>query len=243
LIRESVAGFSLLGFHNNGSDAENLADEDCWEQCVQSSLSPLPSSLPRFAFGGYSPRTLISLVGMGLDVFDSSYASMAADRGVALLLNRSEDAKYNCDQDEEPVVEKNEGERKENEEKSAKRFKSDEKLDKVILSKQEKKETERKQKCEEVERPHEMNLHLPKYLHSHTVLQEGCCCYTCSKGYTRSYMHHLANSNEMELEVLLSMHNLHEWICFFGRIREAIATDSLDSLKNAMNLSGQTATP
>ena len=79
-----------------------------------------------------------------------------------ILACRSEDAKYNCDQDEEPVVEKNEGERKENEEKSAKRFKSDEKLDKVILSKQEKKETERKRKCEEVERPHEMNLHLPK---------------------------------------------------------------------------------
>jgi queuine tRNA-ribosyltransferase len=49
-----------------------------------------------------------------------------------------------------------------------------------------------------------------------------CSCYTCSN-YSRSYLRHLINSNEMLGARLISLHNIYFYANLIKRSREAIA--------------------
>lgn len=52
-------------------------------------------------------------------------------------------------------------------------------------------------------------------------LLAGCDCFTC-KQYTRAYVHHLLNVREILGDVLLYLHNLHQYYRFFRIIRREI---------------------
>jgi len=54
----------------------------------------------------------------------------------------------------------------------------------------------------------QVGLRSVKYKNSSEILEEGCDCYTCEKGYTRSYLRHLARAGEALGGTLLSIHNL-----------------------------------
>jgi queuine tRNA-ribosyltransferase len=48
-----------------------------------------------------------------------------------------------------------------------------------------------------------------------------CNCYTC-KNFTRAYLHHLYNANEVLSAILASIHNVHFYLDMMSRIRESI---------------------
>lgn len=55
------------------------------------------------------------------------------------------------------------------------------------------------------------------------IIQKGCGCPACSKGYTRAYIHHLLKEKEILGIRLLSLHNLWHVHQLFERMRSALA--------------------
>ena len=64
------------------------------------------------------------------------------------------------------------------------------------------------------------------YAEDFTPLDENCNCYCC-KNYTKAYLRHLINVNEMLASMLLSLHNITFLHKLMAGMREAIFADSL----------------
>jgi queuine tRNA-ribosyltransferase len=71
-----------------------------------------------------------------------------------------------------------------------------------------------------------------QYKNDFTVLDEECVC-PCCLNYTRSYIHHLFNINEILGLRLLSLHNVAFYAKLMKNIREAIRDDRFSDFKNA----------
>ncbi len=65
-----------------------------------------------------------------------------------------------------------------------------------------------------------------KYREDFSALDEECGCYCC-KNYTKAYLRHLINVNEMLSSMLLSLHNITFLHKLMRDMREAIFADSL----------------
>ncbi|GAM10938.1 queuine tRNA-ribosyltransferase [Geobacter sp. OR-1] len=59
-----------------------------------------------------------------------------------------------------------------------------------------------------------------------------CDCYTC-KNFTRAYLHHLYNANEVLSAILASIHNVHFYLGMMAMIREAITKGLFAEFKQA----------
>jgi len=92
----------------------------------------------------------------------------------------------------------------------------------------EKKEVE--EKDEDINRSYEINLKDKNFFSDPKPLIDNCSCYTCRK-YSRAYLHHLLVTGELLAPILLMMHNLHHYLCFFQEIRLAIKEDRLEKLQ------------
>ncbi len=66
-----------------------------------------------------------------------------------------------------------------------------------------------------------------KYREDFSALDESCNCYCC-KNYTKAYLRHLINVNEMLSAMLLSLHNITFLHKLMRDMREAIFADSLN---------------
>lgn len=55
-------------------------------------------------------------------------------------------------------------------------------------------------------------------------IEEGCGCYAC-RNFTRAYVRHLINTNEILGIRLLSLHNLYRYRAFMNEVHEAIRAD------------------
>ncbi len=64
------------------------------------------------------------------------------------------------------------------------------------------------------------------YKEDFTPLDENCDCYCC-KNFTKAYLRHLINAEEILAARLLSLHNIYYLISLMKKIREAIMNDSL----------------
>ena len=64
------------------------------------------------------------------------------------------------------------------------------------------------------------------YTRDFSVIEDGCECYACRNGFTRSYIRHLVRAEEIFGLRLLSLHNLYFLQKFMREIREAILADS-----------------
>ncbi|MBI3313828.1 MAG: tRNA-guanine transglycosylase, partial [Candidatus Omnitrophica bacterium] len=69
-----------------------------------------------------------------------------------------------------------------------------------------------------------------KYQRDEKPLAEDCDCYTC-RNFSRSYLRHLVNTEEMLGPQLLSLHNVHFFVRFLKTIREKIRQDRLAEFK------------
>ncbi len=74
-------------------------------------------------------------------------------------------------------------------------------------------------------------------------VEEGCGCYAC-RNFSRAYVRHLLNVDEILGVRLLSLHNLHRYMEFMAEVRGAIETGGFTELceRNA-TLKGVTRCP
>jgi queuine tRNA-ribosyltransferase len=68
------------------------------------------------------------------------------------------------------------------------------------------------------------------YLEDFLPLDEKCACYTC-KNFSRAYLRHLFNTEEILGLRLVSLHNIHFYLELMQKIREAINKDKLTEFK------------
>ncbi len=64
-------------------------------------------------------------------------------------------------------------------------------------------------------------------------IEEGCDCYTCRNGFTRSYLRHLDRCNEMLGPVLGTLHNLRHYQRLMAQMREAIAAGTFAAFRES----------
>jgi queuine tRNA-ribosyltransferase len=72
-----------------------------------------------------------------------------------------------------------------------------------------------------------------KYARDPRPLDESCGCYTC-RHFSRAYLRHLFERQEMAAAVLNTIHNLHFYLDNFRRIRHSIQSNSFNLLKKSI---------
>lgn len=83
---DKIFGYFLDGFHRNGHEAAVL-DQSAFKQIVKSTVSILPEDKMKLMLGCYLPHVVLELVGMGIDVFDSSFVNLVTNRNRAMVFN------------------------------------------------------------------------------------------------------------------------------------------------------------
>ncbi|MGI5873590.1 MAG: tRNA guanosine(34) transglycosylase Tgt [Bacillota bacterium] len=68
-----------------------------------------------------------------------------------------------------------------------------------------------------------------EYAEDHRVIEEGCGCYACRRGYTRGYIRHLLKAGEVLGIRLTTIHNLYFLQKLMAEIRNAIEEDRFDA--------------
>jgi queuine tRNA-ribosyltransferase len=63
-------------------------------------------------------------------------------------------------------------------------------------------------------------------------VEPNCGCYTC-RNFTRAYLHHLFNANEVLSAILASIHNVHFYLNMMADIRMAIEQDRFGEFKKS----------
>ena len=71
-----------------------------------------------------------------------------------------------------------------------------------------------------------------KYRMDTRPVEEGCECYTC-RHFSRAYIRHLLNVNEILGVRLLTLHNLHRYMRFMQEIRDALEQGCFQELRDA----------
>jgi queuine tRNA-ribosyltransferase len=77
-----------------------------------------------------------------------------------------------------------------------------------------------------------MHIRNAKYKNDYTPVDKECPC-LCCRDYTRSYIHHLFNINEILGLRLLSLHNITFYAKIMKNIRQAITEDRFLEFKKA----------
>nr|CAG4649450.1 EOG090X08JG [Scapholeberis mucronata]SVE93700.1 EOG090X08JG [Scapholeberis mucronata] len=204
-----VAGFVIEGFHMNGESAAKLNWDEV-DPVLTATVNSLPKELPRIFHGAISPIILLKLVSRGIDIFDSTFPWMAAERGGALMFPNSLQWKES-DTITETLPD----------------------IKPVIASIPDEKDGKPDENEETVDRVYEIDLRDKTFFSDKRPLVEGCSCYSCGK-YSRSYIHHLVKTSELQGPMLLMMHNLYHYIQFFHCIRSAVKENQLEALQSKL---------
>ncbi|OGD13027.1 MAG: tRNA guanosine(34) transglycosylase Tgt [Candidatus Aminicenantes bacterium RBG_16_66_30] len=72
-----------------------------------------------------------------------------------------------------------------------------------------------------------------KYARDERPLDDACACPTCRR-FSRAYLRHLFERDEITAAVLNTVHNLHFYLDIFRKIRHSIQSNSFDSLKKSL---------
>lgn len=67
-----------------------------------------------------------------------------------------------------------------------------------------------------------LNIGSRRYKEDRGVIDEGCDCYTCSRGYSRGYLRHLYKAGELSYFRLASIHNVRFMVRLADQIRAII---------------------
>ncbi|XP_020284220.1 queuine tRNA-ribosyltransferase accessory subunit 2 isoform X2 [Pseudomyrmex gracilis] len=78
-----LAGFVIDGLHNNGPSVQNVSSEQV-KQVVQHTINLLPADKVRVSMGCWNPTTVLDLIELGVDIFDSSYPYVITEQSKAL---------------------------------------------------------------------------------------------------------------------------------------------------------------
>ena len=66
-------------------------------------------------------------------------------------------------------------------------------------------------------------------------IEEGCDCYACSNGFSRSYLRHLDRCNEMLAPMLGTLHNLRYYQRLMAQMREAIGQGTFGTFRESFH--------
>jgi len=78
-----------------------------------------------------------------------------------------------------------------------------------------------------------------KYEEDRRPIDEDCSCYTC-QNFSRAYLRHLYERQEISSSILNTLHNLHFYLDIFRKIRHSIQSNSFLQLKcSIMNKKGE----
>jgi queuine tRNA-ribosyltransferase len=72
-----------------------------------------------------------------------------------------------------------------------------------------------------------------KYARDERPIDEECGCYAC-RNFSRAYLRHLYEREEISSAVLNTIHNLHFYLDIFHKIRQSIHLKSFNSLKSTI---------
>ena len=64
-------------------------------------------------------------------------------------------------------------------------------------------------------------------------IEEGCDCYSCANGFSRSYLRHLDRCNEMLAPMLGTLHNLRYYQRLMAQMRQAIETGTFAAFRQS----------
>ena len=64
-------------------------------------------------------------------------------------------------------------------------------------------------------------------------IEEGCDCYSCANGFSRSYLRHLDRCNEMLAPMLGTLHNLRYYQRLMAQMRQAIETGTFAAFRES----------
>ena len=81
---KEVEGFVIDGFHIYGEQIAENMDFSVIKPILTEIISNLPKDKPKLMFGALTPNLIIKLIANGIDVFDSSYATVMSEKGFAL---------------------------------------------------------------------------------------------------------------------------------------------------------------
>lgn len=93
-----VDGFLIDGFHTNGPASGELNWSEA-QPLIQSILKVLPESKPRLYQGSCSPKMVLDLVEIGIDIFESSYVFHETEAGHGLTFTNTLTPKVSPDAD------------------------------------------------------------------------------------------------------------------------------------------------
>jgi queuine tRNA-ribosyltransferase len=69
-----------------------------------------------------------------------------------------------------------------------------------------------------------------EYRYDVRPIEEGCTCYACTR-FTRAYVRHLLNVNEILGVRLVTMHNIHRYMEFMREIRQSLTEGSFGAFR------------
>ncbi|OXU32290.1 hypothetical protein TSAR_007066 [Trichomalopsis sarcophagae] len=78
-----LLGYMIDGLHKNGIEVQNISIDQI-KPVIEHSLNLLPMDKLRVLMGCWNPPTILDLVDLGIDVFDSSYSFLMTEQSKAL---------------------------------------------------------------------------------------------------------------------------------------------------------------
>lgn len=77
-----------------------------------------------------------------------------------------------------------------------------------------------------------------EYKEDRRPVEEGCSCYTCAT-FSRAYVRHLLNVNEILGARLLTIHNIHRYMAIMQEMRDAIGAGQFEDLRRQYDSLGE----
>ncbi|XP_029104552.1 queuine tRNA-ribosyltransferase accessory subunit 2 [Scleropages formosus] len=183
-----------------------VMDQALRAQLIAAVTAELPRDKPRLVLGVGRPDQVLSCVEGGVDLFEGFFPFVATERGCALCF------RFAMEPDPESAVQEQNGV---TEDGGSSRTEDPEHQDLQQMTR------------------FEMNLNDRRYRDDLRPLVVGCGCYCC-RNHSRAYLHHLLVTKELLAGVLLMLHNVSHYSSFFSSVREALATDRLETLKSVV---------
>ncbi|XP_046845709.1 queuine tRNA-ribosyltransferase accessory subunit 2-like isoform X2 [Xenia sp. Carnegie-2017] len=183
----------------------NPADTPHWDALLKDVTELLEKNKPRFLHGPLSLEDVFTAFESGIDVFDSSYPYLVSQRGCSL---NYQNERKRCKPESNHIVQT--------------------KSEPVTLNKKALQDS-----LNDNINFYELNIANKRYKEDFSPLVVSCPCYSCSN-HSRAYIYHLLETKEMLAQVLLMIHNLHQYFSFFKNLRVAVCTDTYEIFKQDM---------
>ncbi|XKL60379.1 hypothetical protein PGB90_001395 [Kerria lacca] len=227
-----VVGYLIDGLYSDGASVHKIPFHSV-EKIIDHTLKYIPVERLRIIQGAWEPQSILKMIKLGVDLFDTSFPCLNAENGCALVFNFNVENLFSENvqlvnlyhsKNENNIWKKelnNKNEYKSNSCVSNRDNKLNEnnKISDGVQFKNNVNDEQNNTSKKNFVSPYSISLYDTKYFDDFTPIIENCLCLTCRK-HTKAYVHHLLITKELLGMVLLMIHNLHHYMEFFRYIRE-----------------------